>query len=1339
MTDYVNAYAIPALKIRGSDYDSPQPTLDSFLFATDQYDYRKKSPKARATVVRKYQTNIAAAVRKLLGAKKRSKAVTSLMETFPDVIESLENTDAVLLDEFLPVARSILKNPVQIAVFENGALRVPIEHEEGTPILLLTLDAAKGRPALLYGDGEVPTYLFPHDHPTIELLRNLDNILRTEKQASPSDPPKEDETAEEILEAQIYHLDDLQFDPFEDELEMDRALPPPPAEMERTHLLADMMKLLPDNPDIESYTKTLLHSLAKPPSAPRFLKPYRPLVRIDPMDAINPDHTMAMKEGNIISTEHLERMKDFAKATRGSRPYIESVYTQDQSIEGATLFDPSGASDRRDVVLDDFDFSIRDENWINMIDAEYCHKKIDRDVLEKYARAYNVKVVGNKRRLCELMEPYLARIVKALSNEDSCEKHMTPEEETQMPLLEESDGQVQPYHTTGLLKEDGIRSQGLLYEGDQATPYDVIRFDIDRYKEHVQRISNALPVRCELKHFAKEGSFAPPLSEEGEATELIDDTFLRVRTDMDRETFFNIRNIEANTFFLYTVSYEGARFHKKDLGYRNVIFRSAKMTPEQIHSAMGLSFEQYMYIRRKGGFVDTPLQHDFDTTEGISRALRELFDVEGIDNLTRAHFEELRKEIESADLSPVPKARKRVVMDRPSSSSRSYPFIGKEVTDQMRERPVLTADPTVQERLGALVAHHDYPLQLSRWVQSSDLLRGPPPEYTIPAFETPRMDPPGTILNFDSMDAMRAHRLELEPLLQHRAEMDLRKNAQTVRSSYNSIEEIHATQMELVKQIDLFGNLSRRSKVSEMQADHARPMHLVGDLKEADVFATASDEQIQYVAPMVRTKDPDQITMTDTLVDLFRIPMNETDRRRIEADQGSYKTLLSSLFAAQKGARAGPPSARLEEYTEVCARCSLIAIYLMGRRELFPLNPRHANHFSFQGFPVSDIPNGVAKYLAHVLGEAYPTNPMFSKPESVEKTIRAAMSYFLRKYPSVLPMLKRLSAEAGERARSLLAEPLYKPLPRSSIVERVKKETKEGVLNKDFRMHPKTRSSQKRGFAYPSLVSAPTIWDRHVPVPREKRLRHKNTTSLVAREAPIESSSNEEALDKELTELIEEIGDWADTQEFVRLAIRTPRNANFHRVNVNPEMNELGFSSSFDSPYAFLNSVASRSVFEKHVVRNEAAQGAAHNTVLLLRGTRDLLKALFEDELPEGVSPFAMRHYINNSSKQDAYNALQRAFAKGIRRLIREIAFNTVDETKLREHSDLLRDADKQRALDRYADMDVDSRMVVKLVKDMVGIQPADLENNDLNEGEGDLAEENDFRFVPAEDDEQED
>jgi hypothetical protein len=46
---------------------------------------------------------------------------------------------------------------------------------------------------------------------------------------------------------------------------------------------------------------------------------------------------------------------------------------------------------------------------------------------------------------------------------------------------------------------------------------------------------------------------------------------------------------------------------------------------------------------------------------------------------------------------------------------------------------------------------------------------------------------------------------------------------------------------------------------------------------------------------------------------------------------------------------------------------------------------------------------------------------------------------------------------------------------------------------------------------------------------------------------------------------------------------------------------------------------------------------------------------------------------------------------------------------------------------------------VVKLVKDMVGIQPADLENNDLNEGEGDLAEENDFRFVPAEDDEQED
>lgn len=1338
MTDYVNAYAIPALKIRGSDYDSPQPTLDSFLFATDQYDYRKKSPKARATVVRKYQTNIAAAVRKLLGAKKRSKAVTSLMETFPDAVESLENTDAILLEEFLLVARSILKNPVQIAIFEKGALRAPIEYEENTPILLLTLDTTNRRPALLYGEGEVPTYLFPHDHPTIELLRNLDNILRAEKEAAPSDPPDE-ETAEEILEAQVYHLDDLQFDPFEEELEMDRALPPPPAEMERTHLLADMMKLLPDNPDIESYTKTLLHSLAKPPPAPRFLKPYRPLVRIDPMDAINPDHKEALIEGNIISIEHIERMKDFAKATRGSRPYIQSVYTQDQAIEGAALFDPSGASDRRDVVLDEFDFSIRDKDWINMIDVEYCHKKIDRDVLEKYARVYNVKIVGNKRRLCELMNPYLATIVEAISNQDSCEKNMSEEDESQMPLLEESDGHALPYHTTGLLREEGIRSQGLLYEGDSESPYDVIRFDIDRYKEHVQRISNALPVRCELKHFAKEGSFDPPLSEEGEAMELIDDTFLRVRTNSDRETFFNIRNIEANTFFLYTVSYEGARFHKKDLGDRNVIFRSAKMTPEEIHHAMGLSFEQYMYIRRKGGFVDTPLQHDFGTTAGISRALRELFDVEGIDQLTRAHFEELRKEIESADVSPVPKARKRVVVDRPSSSFRSYPFIGKEVTGQMRERPVLTTDPTVQERLGALLAHHDYPQQLSRWIQSSDLLRGPPPEYTIPAFETPRMDPPGTILNFDSMEAMRAHRLELEPLLQHRAEMDLRKNARAVRSSYGSLEEIHATQTELMKQIDLFGRLSRRSKISEMQADHTRLNHLVGDLKEADVFTTASDEQIQYVAPMVRTKAPDQITITDTLVDFFRIPMNETDRRRIEADQGGYKTLLSSLFAAQKGTRPGPPSARLEEYTEVCARCSLIAIYLLGRRELFPLNPRHANHFSFEGFPVSDSPNGVPKYLAHVLGETYPANPMFNKPESVEKTIRAAMSYFLRKYPSVLPMLKRLSAEARERAISLRAEPLYKPLPRSSIVERVRKETKEGVLNKDFRMHPKARSSQKRGFAYPSLVSAPTVWDRHVPVPREKRLRHRKTTPLAAKEAPTESSSNEETLDKDLTELIQEIGDWADTQEFLRLAIRTPRNANFHRLNVNLEMNELGFSNSFENSYEFLNSVSSRSVFEKHVVRNEASQGAAHNTLLMLRGTRDLLKALFEDDLPEGVSPFAMRHYIKNSSKQDAYNALQRAFAKGVRRLIEEIAFNTVDETKLREHSDLLRDADKQRALDKYADMDVDSRMVVKLVKDMVGIQPADVENNDLNEGEGDMAEENDFRFVPAEDEEQDD
>ena len=1336
MTDYVNAYAIPALKIRGNDYDSPQPTLDSFLFATDQYDYRKKSPKARATVVRKYQTNIAAAVRKLLGAKKRSKVVTTLMETFPDVIDTLESSDTILLDEFVLVAKSILKNPVQIAIFEKGVLRESIEASDETPILLLTLDTKNGRPTLLYTEGTPSMYIFPHDHPTIELLRNLDNITGAEQEA-PRPGSQEDTIVEEIPEAHIYHVDDLQFDPFDEELEMDRALPPPPADMEHAHLLADMLKLLPDNPHIESYTKTLLQSLEKPPMAPRFMKPYRALVRIDPMDAISIDTQKAMIKGNAISMEYIERMKDFAKATRRSRPYVQSVYTQSQDIEGSLLFDPSISSDRTEVILDNFDFLIRDDNWMNMVDAEYCHKRIDREVLEKYARLYKVNVVGNKRRLCELMEPHLATILKAESNMDTCEKNMTPEDESLLPLLEESDGQIAPYHRIGLLKEDGIRSQGLIYEGDADTPYDVMRFDIDEYEKHVQRISNALPVRCEMKHFATEGSFAPSLSEEGEVVELVDDTFLRIRTDLDRETFFNIRNIHANSYFLYTVSYKGERFHKKDLGTRNIIFRSAKMSLSQIRQTMGLSFEQYMYIRRKDGFLDTSLQHDFKTMSGISTALRELFDINGIDKLASSHFEEIRNDIENATLSPIAKVQKRTTMDRPTSSFKSYPFLGKDVTDQMRERPFLTKDPTVQERFGALLTYHDYPLQVTGWVQRYDLLRDAPPEYALPAFETPRMDTPGTILNFDSMETMRAHRLELEPILQHRAEMALRSNAQAVRSSYNNLEEIHATQRELMTHIDMFGRLSRRSKVSEMQADHTHDIvQLVGDLKEADVFTTAGDEQIQYVAPMVQTKTPDLITITDTLVDLFRIPMNETDRSRIELDHGPYKTLLVKSFAAQKGSRPGAPSPRLDEYISVCARCSLISIYLMGKRDLFPLTPRHANHFSFEGFPIQNVPNGVTKYLAHVLTDAYPNNPIFNKPDSVEKTIRAAMSYFLRKYPSVLPMLKRRSEEARVNARTLRAEPVYKPLPRSSIVDQVKKESKEGVLDKNFRMYPKVHSGQKRGFAYPALVSASTVWDRHIPFDREKRLRHKKTISVHMKQATVDPSVEEKNVDGELTDLIEEIGDWVDTQEFVQLIIRTPRNTHFHRVNVNSELNELGFS--FGHEHVFLNSVESRSIFEKHVVRNDPSQGAVQNTLLMLRGIHNLLKALFKEELPEGVSPFAMRHYIKNNSKQESYNALQRGFAKGIRRLIQEMQFNAVDETKLREHSDLLRDADKQRALDMYADMDVDSRMVVKLVKDMVGIKPVDMENAELVD-DGDMAEENDFRFVPAEDDEQED
>lgn len=1331
MTDYVNAYAIPALKIRGSDDDSPQPTLDSFLFATDQYDYRKKSSKTRAAVVRKYQTNIAAAVRKLLEAKKRPKSVLALMERFPEALSTLESADAVLLDEFMLIAASILKNPVQIALFEGGVLRTPIEETADTPIMLLTLDTPKRHPALVYMDGDPATYIFPFDHPTIQLLHNLDNMVRVDRESA-TESAQPEETLENVAEAQLYHLDDLQFDPFDDDLEMDRALPPPPANMERSHLLADMLKLLPENPDIDSYARILLRSLNPPPPTPVFLNPFKPLVRIDPFEQLPNDPREAMAMGKELSMEYVERMKDFAKATKRARPYVESVYTQQEEIKGLGLFPPSASFERRDVFLDNFDAKIRDESWMDMIDVEYCHKRLSREVLEKYAAVYNVKVVGNKRRLCELMEPYLKNIVQVTSQKDTCETNMGEEDLSQMPLMEESDGKVLPYYSAGVLKEEEIRSQGILYEGDPERPYDVMRFDMDRYEEHVQRISNALPVRCELKHFAPEGGIEPPLSEEGEVLELVDGTFLRIRTD-GRETFFNLGNIRANTFFLYTVSYNGERFHKRDLGHRNVLFRSTKLPADELRRAMGLSFEQYMYIRRKGGFADTPLQHDFETTAGISHALRELFDIDGINDLTRSQFEEIRKEIESADILPPTKTRKIAAEPSPEVSARSFPLLAN-IVDELRERPILT-NGTVQERLGALLAHSDYPLHLCKKIQRADLLRGPPPDYILPSFETPRMDPPGTILHFESMEALRAHRLELEPVLQHRAEVNLRKNAAAVRSSFDSLEEIHATQIELMLQIDLFGILSRRSRVAEMQSDQTRARQLVGDLKEADVFTTAGDQQIEYVAPLIQPKSSDEITLTDTLVDLLRIPMNDADRRRIELDHAPYKVLLTNLFAAQKGSRPGAPSARLEQYTEVCARCSLISIYLMGKRELFPLIPRHAAHFSFDGFPVQNTSNGVSKYIAHVISEAYPANAMFDKPEAVEKTIRGAINYFLRKYPNVLPMLKRRATEARDRASTVRAEPVYKPLPRSSIVERVKKETEAGVVRKDFRMHPRRGSSQKRSFLYPALVSAVTSWDRHVPLEKGKRLRHRKVIQVEPKKSTSSTEERAENVDKALTELVEQVGDWVDLEELLRVAIRTSRNANFHRVNVNLELNQLGFS--FDHAHDFLNSAASRSIFERRAVKNDPSQGAAHNTLLMLRGMRDLLTDLFQEDMPEGVSPFAIRHHLKNISKQEAYNALQRAFAKGVRRLIQEIEFNTVDESKLREHSDLLRDADKQHALDQYADMDVDSRMVVKLVKDMVGIQPSSMEADRIEREEGDMSKEHDFRFVPAEDDDQ--
>ena len=1318
MTDYVNAYAIPALKIRGND-DLSQPELDAFLFATDQYDYRAKKPKTRATIVQKYRAKIASTLRKLLEAKKRPKAVVDLIETFPDIIQAFEDEERSLLRELALVTTSILKNPVHILIFEKGVLQTPLEKLE-FPAMLITLDAPNGKPALLYLETEAePLYLLPPEHPTLQVLRDAEAARALSSPESASEARAEQDPSEEppLVQTELYHVDELEFEPFDQDLEIDRALPPPPAQMDRAHMMADMLKLVPENPHVQIYAQLLVDSLRKTPAPPRFLDPAIPLVRVDPL----------MKTHD--SLDYVEDMKDFAKATNNRQPYIKTVFRQEDDPSGTLLFETEPDS-RADAVLDNFEGELYKEP---IVDVEFCHKNIKRSELEKFAEVYDVKVVKNKRRMCEALEPYLGNIMQVLNdieNTVDCDDIQSYD-----LLLEEAPGNSFPYHTAGFLREDAIKTQGLFFMGDPENPTEVTKFDLDAYQTHVSMIGNALPVRCELHHFAAKGNEDPPLVQKGNVLELVDDIFLRIETESGAEAFYNTQQIEPNTFFLYSASFVGCRFHKRDLAKRNLLFLSEKLPLRRIREIVGITLEQYLYIRRKRGFVDTPLEYDFRTTTGINQALREMFGLRSIEHLKKLDFESVREEIESADF-PSPLRPRRIDWTRmESSAERPPPFANQSILDALRNPPILTKTALMHERLSSLQEVSDYPLRVVEWAQKSDMARKKYCEYSFPSFEGPRIDPPGTVLHFETMEQMKAHRDELEPYLQFKAEKDLRANAQKVRTTCDSLDQIHQTHANLMVQIDRFRSLSRRSQTTEMSADQTHVQTVDGDLREDEAFSMDTDEQIQFVAPIRDSSSQSDIDLTHTLVKLLKIPMNQFDRAYIEREYRPYKVLLLNLFAAQKKGANVKASPQLEEYLEICARCSMIAVYLMSKRELFPLSPKHAQHFSFDGFPLENHAKGVPAYLAHVLHEEMASkNPKFENPSNVEKTIRAAMSYFLRKQPSVLPMLKRKATEARGKAKALEAAPTYRPLPKSKVVEKVKSHTIHGKLDKDFRMFRFQERADADRFAYPSLVSAPSTWSRHSVLDPPSRIRQVRPRS-VAKEAPtlVERTLEKDEDQDELQKLLDETKGWASTDELVQVAIRTPENASFHRVNVNHEMGNLGFS--FDHPYEFLNTSESRALFEKHAVRNDPSRGAVHNTVLMLRGTRELLKELFPEETVEERSPFAIRDYIRDVPRKEAYDALQRAWTTGVARVVQELRYNEVNESKLRDHSDVLRDADKQRALDNYADMDIDSRMVVKMVKDLVGIRPAEQDQAPDFEG----GEDNDFREVRAEDDDQED
>lgn len=883
--------------------------------------------------------------------------------------------------------------------------------------------------------------------------------------------------------------------------------------------------------------------------------------------------------------------------------------------------------------------------------------------------------------------------------------------------------------------DGGVITNGFYYQGNKDVSEFKV-FDVANYINILNNIEKFLPVKCSVYYHS-----AFPAIVEGTIEPLNDDslvgTLLKIKTG-NGILYYNLTNIHDNNFYVYPEFYEGYRYLKRDLD-KNIFFYTQQYPYEDMLRFVSLSLKEYTLL------FDVTI----DSFKNYQSTMK-LFDNDILDAL--------QDDLDILNERITPVKKQKITHASPSQTNITkkesrYDFLrfnDENISD--------THKMFLLQQLEYYKMIRD--IQLDRMgnhsIQTLD---------TVKPRDSNQQDEPKrnyqVEYNFETFDDVKNHKQLVRKDIEHNTDVDISLRRRGVERYLESKDDVARKYNAYIESISSFFSAVHNKMPfdTEMYYEKAHG-ELEGVEENYDTrWMFINTNPNLFHAPIV----DDEATTTennDALNNLIavagvKITDNEKDYIRRSSDMMIRIFIRAQQQKNRQSLSNNADMALFVSFSRMISYAGFVTLFAQYRYDMLSVFKGCSNVFSLGGFPMDNNKSdkSFVAYISCILFAQLKRKNKYAQSEKVVQSyVESAIRIVFQQNPIIKGMFDRLAKERSEKDNkkgdtSSLVLQYFKPYYSSNrVTERIKNGLKSNLIpiNTNFVFHQiyeKKVKDVNRNDANLLQLLCPKKADKT----KYAILDASGVTNFVMIPKANNNMENdiidENTLDNRISDLIESFDDaffrtnQVRTSEFSKVFIEqsSPEYKDSHQYYHVLDPN--GVYRKILSRYEPMNKYAP--VFRTHYTKHST------NTLITILRMYESLKSVLETMVQdETENIFVFLNVSENVSLENEVRIVVREFREHLDDIVNKYNAQHVDPEVLKSRSEILREEDKQKKLDKYSSLTDDQMMIMRELEETFGSEAAkkmldESLNNENEPTEDDIeAEEMDER---AEDDDYED